>query len=40
MLKVIVVEKDALQIIDDHIDCPVGGIPDPFVIGTPGRPDP
>ena len=40
MLEVIVVEKDALQIIDDYIDCPVGGVPDPFVISAPGCPNP
>lgn len=36
MLEVIVIKKDTLQIVDDHIDCPVGGIPDLAVIGPPG----
>ena len=36
MFEVIVVKEDALQIVDDHIDCPVGGIPNPFVIGSWG----
>ena len=40
MFEVIVVKEDALQIVDDHIDCPVGGVPDLFVISAPGRPDP
>ena len=39
MLEIIVVKKDALQIVDDYIDCPVGGVPDPFVIGTSGCSD-
>ena len=40
MLEIIVVKKDALQIVDDYIDCPVGGVPDLFVISAPGCPDP
>ena len=35
MLEVIVIEKDALQIVDDHIDGPVGSIPNLPVIGPP-----
>ena len=37
MLEVIVVEKDTLQVIDDYIDCPIGGVPEPFVIVTSGE---
>ena len=40
MLKIIVVKKDTLQVVDDHIDCTVGGVPDPFIIGTPRYSDP
>ena len=40
MLEVIVIEKDTLQVVDDHIDCPVGGVPDFAVIGAPGCGDP
>ena len=36
MLEVIVIEKDALQVVDDHIDGPVGGIPDLLIIGSSG----
>ena len=35
MFKVIVIEKDPLQIVDDHIDGPVGCIPHLPIIGTP-----
>ena len=40
MLEVIVIEKDTLQIVDDHVDCPVGGIPNLAVIGATGCGDP
>ena len=36
MLKVIVIEKDTFQVVDDHIDGPVGSIPNLAVIGSPG----
>ena len=36
MLKVIVIKKDTLQVVDNHIDCPVGSIPDLAVIGATG----
>jgi hypothetical protein len=36
MLEIIVLEKGALQVIDDHIDGSVGSVPDPFVITSPG----
>ena len=36
MLKVIVIEKDTLQVVDDHVDGPVGGIPDLAIIGPSG----
>ena len=36
MLEVIVIEKDSLQVVDDHIDCPVGGVPNLLVIGPSG----
>ena len=36
MLKVIVIEKDALQVIDDLIDGPVGSIPNLPVVGSSG----
>ena len=35
MLEVIVIEKDALQVVD-HVDCTVGSIPNLAVIGSPG----
>ena len=40
MLEVIVIEKDTLQVVDDHVDCPVGSIPNLAVIGSPGCGDP
>ena len=40
MLKVIVIEKDTLQVVDDYIDGPVGSIPDLSVIGSSGGSDP
>ena len=40
MLEVIIIEKDTLQIIDDHVDCPVGSIPNLAVIGAPRCGDP
>ena len=36
MLEVIVIEKDTLQVVNDHIDGPIRGVPDLLVIGTPG----
>ena len=36
MLEVIVIEKDTLQVVDNHIDGSVGGVPDLAVIGPPG----
>ena len=35
MLEVIVIEKDTLQIVDNHIDCPVGGVPNLPIVGSP-----
>jgi len=32
MLEIIVIEKDTLQVVDDHVDCPVGSIPNLLVI--------
>ena len=40
MLEVIVIEKDTLQVVDDHIDGSVGGVPNLAVIGSPGCNDP
>ena len=40
MLKVIVIEKDTLQVVDDHVDGSVGSIPNLAVIGSPGCNDP
>ena len=40
MLEVIVIEKDALQVVDDHIDGAVGGVPNLLVIGPSGCSDP
>jgi len=37
MPEVIVLEENTLQVVDDHIDGPIGGIPDPFVIGSPKK---
>ena len=37
MLEVIVIEKYALQVVDDHVDCPVGSIPNLAVIGSPKK---
>ena len=39
MLKIIVIKKDTLQVVDDHIDGSIGGVPDPFVVGALGCPD-
>ena len=39
MLEIIVLEKGALQVVDDHIDGSVGSVPDPFVITSPGCPN-
>ena len=40
MLEVIVIEKDTLQVVDDHVNCPVGSIPNLTVIGATGCSDP
>lgn len=39
MFKIIVLEKDAFQIVDNDIDGPVGGIPDFGVDRAPGGMD-
>ena len=36
MLEIIVIEKDTLQVVNDHVDCPVGSIPNLAVIGATG----
>ena len=36
MFKIIVLEKDSFQIVDNHIDGPVGGVPNLCVVGSPG----
>ena len=36
VLEVVIVEKDTLQVVDDHIDGPVRGIPDLGIVGAPG----
>ena len=40
MLEIIIIEKDTLQVIDDHIDGPVGGVPDLGIVGSSGGIDP
>ena len=40
MFEVIVIEKDTLQIVDDHIEAAVGGVPDLGIVGAPGCIDP
>ena len=36
MLQVVILKEDTLQVVDDDIDGPVGGIPQPGVVAPPG----
>ena len=36
MLQVVVLKKDALQVVDDDIDRPIGGVPQPGIVTPPG----
>ena len=39
VLEVIVVKKDTLQVVDDHIDRPIGRVPNLAVVCSPGGGD-
>lgn len=39
VLHIVVTEKDALQVIENNLDRPVGGVPHPRVIAAPRRDD-
>ena len=35
MLHIVVLKEDALQVVDDDVDSPVGGVPQPGVVSPP-----